>query len=77
MKEKENCNTWHGRRILFFLGIKKNRAACGDLEGIIQPVLRCSLMKVLQVSFSVGLSGYTLAILGMNISLRSMVWSNG
>ena len=27
--------------------------------------------------FSAGLSGYSLAILGTNISLRSMVWSNG
>ena len=34
-------------------------------------------MKVLQVSFSAGLSRYTLVILGMNVSLRSMMWSNG
>ena len=60
-----------------FLGDKKNGTACDDLEEIIQPVLRCSSMKVLQASFLAGLSGYTLVILGMNVSLRSMVWSNG
>ena len=51
--------------------------ACGDLEGTIWPVLRCSSMKVLQASFLVGLSEYTLAILGTNVSLRLMMWSNG
>ena len=48
-----------------------------DLEGTIRPVLRCSSMKVLQASFLAGLSRYTLVILETNVSLRSIVWSNG
>ena len=41
------------------------------------PVLRCSLTNAAQVSFSLGLRGYTLVILGTNVSFRSMVWSKG
>ena len=46
----------------FFLGTKKNGEACGDWEGTICPFLRCSSMKALQTSCSVGLSRYDLAL---------------
>ena len=59
------------------MGTKKKGEACGDLDRTMQPVLRCSSMNAAQVSFSLGLRGYTLAILGTNISFRSMVWSKG
>ena len=37
-----------------FLGTKKNREACGDLDGMMHPIFRCSLMKVLHISISKG-----------------------
>ena len=57
--------------------MKKNGEACGDFEGKIRPIFGCSSMNALQASFSARLSGYTLAILGTNESLSSMVWSKG
>ena len=56
-----------------FFGIKKKGEAWSDFDGTICPVLRCSLTKVLQVSISVGLREYTLAIFGMKSGLSSMV----
>ena len=56
-----------------FLGDKEKEEACRDLDGTMRPVLRCSLMNAAQVFFSLGLRGYTLVILGTNVSFRSMV----
>ena len=56
-----------------FLGDKEKGEACGDFNRTMRPVLRCSLTNVAQVSFSLGLRGYTLVILGTNVSFRSMV----
>ena len=56
-----------------FLGDKEKGEACGDFNRTMRPVLRCSSTNVAQVSFSLGLRGYTLAILDINVSFRSMV----
>ena len=45
----------NGHRVPSFFGTKKKGEAWGDFEGMIHPVLRCSSMKVLHVSTSVGL----------------------
>ena len=64
-----------GNRGYAYRDIPVSTAACGDLDGTIRPVLRCSSMNALHVSCSFGLRGYTLAIFGTNEGLRSMVWS--
>ena len=59
---------------IILTGMKKNGVACGDLEGTIHLVFRCSLMKALQASCLAGLRGWNLAILGTKESFSLMMW---
>ena len=54
---------------------KKTRDACGEFEGCIFPVARCSSMNSSVVFLSSGVNGYSLLILGTKVSSRLISWS--
>ena len=58
-----------------FFGTKKKEDTCGDFNGMMCLVFRCSSMKALQVSISWGLREYIFAIFETKVGWGSMAWS--